>query len=75
MKNEAEAFRLSKTRIIQARDIFLVLLKCRLALTSMHDCALLATGACRGHSVCDGYGIQEGTLVEPWSRASFVFGT
>jgi hypothetical protein len=62
-------------RIIQARDIFLVLLKCRLALTSMHDCALLATGACRGHSVCDGYGIQEGTLVEPWSRASFVFGT
>ena len=62
MKNEVEAFRVSKTRIIQARDIFLVLLKCRLALTSMHDCALLATGACRGHSVCRGYGIQEGPL-------------
>jgi len=60
MKNEAEAFHVSRTRIIQTRDIFLVLLKCRLALTSMHDCALLATGACRGHSVCDGYGIQEG---------------
>ena len=62
MKNEAEAFHVSRTRIIQTRDIFLVLLKCRLALTSMHDCALLATGACRGHSVCDGYGIQEGPL-------------
>jgi hypothetical protein len=75
MKNEAEAFVFQKRELFQARDIFLILLKCRLALTSMHDCALLATGACRGHSVCGGYGIQEGTLAEPWSRASFVFGT
>jgi len=74
MKNQAEAFRVSRTRIIQARVIFLVLFKCRLALTSMHDCALLATGACRGHSVRR-LRNPGGTLAEPWSRASFVFGT